>query len=51
MMAQYYYELLNRQGKSVETNIPDEDQANTVMNFYLENHPHDGPYSIRKVKI
>ena len=31
--------------------MPDEDQANTVMNFYLENHPHDGPYSVRKVQI
>lgn len=51
MMAQYYYELLNRQGEAVETQIPDETQANTVMNFYAENHPHDGPFSINKVQI
>lgn len=51
MMAQYRYSLLNRQGQTVESNIPDEDQANTVLNFYTENHPHEGPYSIDKTQI
>ena len=50
-MAQYYYELLNRQGEPVETHIPDAEQARTVANFYDENKPHNGPYSVKKVRI
>lgn len=46
-MPHYRYHIVDRNGKRVESNIPDEHQAETVLNFLKEQKPHE-EYSIEQ---
>ena len=47
MPEHFKYHIVDRQGVRVETNIPDEYQAETVLQFYKDQHPHE-EYAIEK---
>ena len=47
MPKHFRYHVVTRQGHRVESNIPDEYQAETVLQFYKDSHPTED-YSVEK---
>ena len=47
MPERYKYHVVNRKGERVESNIPDERQAEIVINYLLEQNPHES-YSVEQ---
>ena len=50
MMATYKYHIVNRQGERIESNIPDEEQAQTYLSFLVDKHPSED-FHIEKERI
>jgi len=50
MMATYKYHIVNRQGEQVESNIPDEEQAQTYLSFLVDKYPSED-FRIEKERI
>jgi len=49
-MAMFKYDIVNRAGETVESNIPARDQAETYVEFLRQTHPHE-EYTVVEIRI
>ena len=49
-MASFKYHIVDSTGNRIESDIPELEQAETFVQFLLENHPHE-TYTIEQERI
>jgi len=50
VMATFKYHIVDRQGNRVESNIPDQTQAETFLQFLKDKNPHE-EYTVERERI